>query len=136
MVLDSRLDGKGEGITVTKTEDGVLSLAFSDGKRSGAWSVDKGVLKTGRLHHVVFIVDGGPGVVSCVVDGEFCDGTTHRRQFGWGRFDRKIDSVGGGRLRFPDDGEIEIIRLRIYNRYLRTSEAISNFRAATGQKSN
>ncbi len=134
VILDSRIAGKGKGITVTKTKDGTMALAFSDGTRSGAWSIDKGLLKPGRLHHVVFIVDGGPGVVSCVVDGEFCDGTTHRRQFGWGRFDRKIGSVGGGKIRFGSDSGVKLVRLRIYDRYLRTSEAIANFHASANQK--
>jgi len=127
-ILDSRRDGKGKGLAIVKTENGTLAVAFSDGTRSGGWDVDKGLLKAGRLHHVVFIVDGGPGVVSCVVDGRFCDGGTHVRQFGWGRFDRKIAAVGGGRLKLPADAGADIIRLRIYNRYLRTSEAVANFR--------
>jgi hypothetical protein len=129
IVLDSRQNGKGKGLALTKTKDGTLNLAFSDGKISGAWNVDKGLLKTGHLHHVVFIVDGGPGIISCIVDGQFCDGATHRRQFGWGRFDRKIGSVGGGQIKLPANAGAEIIRLRIYNRYLRTSEAVANFRA-------
>ena len=129
IIMDSRQNGKGKGLTVTKTKNGTLALAFSDGKIQGAWDVDKGLLKIGGLHHVVFIVDGAAGVVSCVVDGQFCDGTTHRRQFGWGRFDRKIGSPGGGSIKLPAGTGTDILRLRIYNRYLRTSEAVANFRA-------
>jgi hypothetical protein len=129
VILDSRQRGKGKGLSVTKTKDGTLAVAFSDGKRSGGWDVDKGLLQAGRLHHVVFIVDGGPGIVSCVVDGRFSDGSAHVRQFGWGRFDRKIGAVGGGKLTLPTGAGADIIRLRIYNRYLRTSEAVGNFRA-------
>ncbi|MDP6634964.1 MAG: exo-alpha-sialidase [Phycisphaerae bacterium] len=136
VIVDSRQGGKGKGITVAKTKDGTLEISFSDGVRSGRWCVDKGLLKTGRRHHVVFIVDGGPGVVSCVVDGQFCDGATHPRQFGWGRFDRRIGSVGGGRIKLPPDTGVEIVRLRVYDRYLRTSEAVANFRALADQNSN
>jgi len=128
-ILDSRQGGQGKGLAVTKSKDGTLTLAFSDGNRSGTWNLDKGLLKAGQMHHVVFIVDGGPGIVSCVVDGRFCDGATHPRQFGWGRFDRRIGTVGGDRLNFPAGAGAEIMRLRIYNRYLRTSEAIANFHA-------
>ena len=129
VILDSRQGGKGKGLAITKTKDGTLALAFSDGDRGGTWDVDKGLLKAGRLHHVVFIVDGGPGVVSCVVDGRFCDGGSHARQFGWGRFDRRIGSIGGGELKLSADTGAQIMQLRIYNRYLRTSEAVGNFRA-------
>ena len=128
-ILDSRQGGKGKGLVVTKTRDGTLAVAFSDGTRTGTWDVDKGLPKAGRLHHVVFIVDGGPGVVSCVVDGRFCDGGAQGRQFGWGRFDRKIGAAGGGTLKIPAGAGANITRLRIYNRYLRTSEAVANFRA-------
>jgi hypothetical protein len=129
VVLDSRRGGKGKGLTVTKTATGTLTVEFSDGKRGGKWDVDTGLLKAGKLHHVVFIVDGGPGVVSCVVDGQFCDGATSGRQFGWGRFDRKIGTVGGGEIKLSANAGADIVRLRIYNRYLRTSEAVANFRA-------
>jgi len=129
VVLDSRAGGKGKGLAVTVTKDRTLAIAFGDAGRIGTWDVDKGLLKPGKLHHVVFIVDGGPGIISCIVDGRFCDGGTHPRQFGWGRFGRKIGEVGGGTLRFPTNAAAGIESLRIYNRYLRTSEAVANWRA-------
>jgi hypothetical protein len=38
------------------------------------WSCDPGTLKTSAWHHVVATVDGGPKVISFVVDGALCDG--------------------------------------------------------------
>ena len=129
VILDSRAGGEESGLAVTTTRDRTLAIAFGDGKRSGAWDVDKGLLKPGTWHHVVFIVDGGPGIVSCIVDGRFCDGGTHVRPFGWGRFDRRIGRVGGGTLKLLSATKAHLGGLRIYGRYLRTSEAVGNWRA-------
>jgi len=129
VILDSRKAGKGPGLTVTTTKDSTLAIALADGKHSAAWDVDKGLMKPGTWHHVVFIIDGGPAVISCIVDGRFCDGGTHVRPFGWGRFDRKIGRVGGGTLRILPTSTAAIRLLRIYSRPLRTSEAVSNCRA-------
>jgi hypothetical protein len=119
----------GGRLAVTTTKDRTLALTFGDGKRSATWDVDRGLLKPGKWHHVVFIVDGGPGIVSCIVDGQFCDGGTHVRPFGWGRFDRTIGNVGDGPLNLPPPGRAQLRVLRIYNRPLRTSEAVGNWRA-------
>jgi len=126
VILDTRAGGKGKGIAVMTTEAGTLGMTFGDGRHSAAGDVDKGLLEPGRLHHVVFIVDGGPAIISCVVDGRLCDGGTHRRRFGWTRFDRRITRVGGGKLKLPPGTGARLRRLRIYSRYLRTSEAVAN----------
>jgi hypothetical protein len=70
-------------------------------------------------------VDGGPKIISFIIDGKFCDGGDDR-QFGWGRFSPSLMSANGGRaLRIAQD----VLGLRLYNRAVRTSEAIGNFRA-------
>jgi hypothetical protein len=87
------------------------------------------VLLEGTLHHVAVTVDGGPRIITFVVDGALCDGGQHR-QFGWGRFSPHLRGVSGaGTLRIAPslDGELE--RVRVYGRALRTSEAIGNYRA-------
>jgi len=132
VVLDSRVGGKGAGVVVTAIEGGSLAITFGDGKRVGTWRVDKGLLKAKTWHDVAFIVDGGAGIVSCVVDGRFCDGGTDVRQFGWGRFDRKITQVGGGTLKILPTPAVEMRTVRIYNRAIRTSEAVGNWRAGVG----
>ena len=93
---------------------------------------------SGRPHHVVFNVDGGPKLISSVVDGQVCDGGADR-PFGWSRFyprqDKNRNPVGadlgdvsgGATLKLPAAGLIE--GLRIYDRYLRTTETIGNHRA-------
>ena len=70
-------------------------------------------------------MDGGPKIITFVIDGKLCDGGD-ARQFGWGRFSPNLRSANGAamlRIGAP------VTRLRIYNRALLTSEAIANFRA-------
>jgi hypothetical protein len=86
------------------------------------------VLKPGKLHHVVAIVDGGPKVIAFVVDGALCDGGNFR-QFGWGRFSPNYRGPkGDATLRVGPKLDGEVLAVRLYGRALRTSEAIGNFR--------
>ena len=141
VLLDSRSPG-GDGIVVATADKGNVRLDISDGQRRANWDCDPGLLKAGRLHHVVFIVDGGPKLISCVVDGQLCDGGDRSdRPWGYGRFlmsryksphsDEKTESpelgdVTGGRvLRVAPS----VRAVRLYDCCLRTSEAISNFLA-------
>jgi hypothetical protein len=75
-------------------------------------------------------VDGGPKIITWVIDGVLNDGG-EQRQFGWGRFSPTFrDANGAAQLRLPQKGAIQ--RLRIYSRALRTSEAVGNYRAGVG----
>jgi hypothetical protein len=75
------------------------------------------------------IVDQGPQIISFVVDGLFCDGGD-ARHYGWGRYPDPLGDVSGtGELRLAPSLHGELKRLRVYRRYLRTSEAIANFHA-------
>ncbi len=124
IVLDSR-NAAGQGILVTTTENGALKLVMNDGRQSASWDSDSGVLKAGKLQHVVITVDGGPKIITFVVNGVLCDGGDER-QFGWGRYSPTLRTPNGG----PTAKLTPAIRaLRIYNRALRTSEAVGNFRA-------
>ena len=71
------------------------------------------------------IIDAGPKIITFVIDGRLCDGGASR-QFGWGRYPQPLGDVSGS-------GELHVAppveKLRIYRRYLRTSEAIGNFHA-------
>ena len=62
-----------------------------------------------------------------VVDGVLCDGG-QASSYGWGRFAPELGDVrGSDRLRIRPSFTGELKRLRVYNRHLRTSEAIANF---------
>jgi len=128
VILDSR-DSQGRGIALVTTAEGTLRLELHDGPREAAWDCDPGVLTAGKLHHVAVIVDAGPKIISFIVDGVLCDGG-EARQYGWDRYSQASGSVNGsGKLRIAPRFRGQLVRLRIYERYLRTSEAIANFHA-------
>jgi hypothetical protein len=126
------LDAQGEGgrrLTVQLGENGVLRLEMSDGQVSDACESDPGLLTPGKWHHVSIIVDGGPKIVTWVIDGTLCDGGEARRQ-GWQRFNRALGEVcAGGTATSDVAGKDQLRHLRVYDRYLRTSEAVGNWRA-------
>lgn len=123
-LLDSR-DSDGKGLHLATDANGSLRLTLNDSRTECAWSSDQGLLTAGKPHHAVITVDGGPKIITFVVDGLLCDGGD-QRQFGWGRFSPN--------LRTPDGSPTLTITpavkaLRLYNRALRTSEAVGNYRA-------
>src|SRR6202789_68345 len=73
--------------------------------------------------------EGGPKIVTVMVDGVLNHGG-EVRDYGWGRFDPTLGDVNG-KTQPPVAPAIfgEMKQLRIYNRYLRTSELVSNWRA-------
>lgn len=128
-VLDSR-DESGKGLTVVTTEAGSIALKLSDGTTAAEWACDPGLLKPGRPHHVTITVDGGPKIITFVVDGRLCDGG-EARQFGWGRFSPELGVVTAGKLRIaPAPLRGKLHQLQIYDQYLRTSEAVALARSA------
>ncbi len=125
-LLDSR-DAAGKGIALTTTANKTLRITLNDGRQETAWESDQGALQTGKPQHVVITVDGGPKIITFVVNGVLCDGGDER-QFGWGRYSPTLRTPNGA-------AEIKIHEavqsLRLYKRALRTSEAVSNFNAGT-----
>jgi hypothetical protein len=128
VLLDSR-DAAGRGYLLRTADGGTVRLELSDGWQGAFWDCDAGLLKTNTLHHLVVIVDGRAKVVCFVIDGFLNDGGA-QRQFGFGRFSPNLKDVTGGRdLRIARDLHGELKHLRLYNRALRTSEAVGNFHA-------
>ena len=79
-----------------------------------------------RKAEVVAAVDGGPKIITFVVDGILNDGGD-RRQFGWGRFSPTLREANGSPTLRISPGAVQAFR--IYSRALRTSEAVGNWRA-------
>jgi len=128
VVLDSR-DESGRGIALETGKDGSLDLLLGDGRLTASWASDPGALAVGRLHHAVFIVDGGPSIISVVCDGVLCDGGA-TRQYGWGRLDPGFGAPrGAAAMRLAPSLKGTVRNVRLYDRYLRTSEAVGNYRA-------
>jgi hypothetical protein len=67
-------------------------------------------------------------MITFVVDGLFCDGGPERER-GWLRFRTLGNLNGAAELNFAPSLNGQAKSLRIYGRYLRTSEAVGNFQA-------
>ena len=127
IIADCR-DERGAGIVLITTKGGGLRIEISDGKATAGWSCGAR-LAAGRVHHVAAIVDAGPKIISFVVDGVLWDGG-EKRQYGWGRYKPDLgDVTGRGKLRIAPSLKAALKRLRVYDRYLRTSEVVANFHA-------
>jgi hypothetical protein len=97
--------------------------------RQWNWHTGEGSIAPGVEHHAVFVVDGLANVVSALIDGVLYDGGTSAIQ-GWWRLNPWLDDINGdGWCIVNDDLQGRIVCMRVYDRYLRTSEAISNYRA-------
>ncbi len=124
VLLDTRLEN-GQGLMLHYTGAGQLEIVLNDGRSENRWDCDPASVGVGKLHHVAIIVDGGPKVISFVIDGRLCDGAEFR-QYGWGRFSPYLrEANGSGKLVV----EAGVQLVRIYDRALRTSEAVAHFRA-------
>jgi len=127
-LLDNR-DSKGKGILITTTDKQSIKLQIGDGSITANLESDSGLLTKNKLHHVVFVVDGAPNIITAVIDGKLCDGG-REKEYGWGRFSDKLMDVNSSeKLRLSSDFKGKIEEIRVYNRYLTTSECISNFHA-------
>ncbi|MEZ0355159.1 hypothetical protein [Mycobacterium sp. SA01] len=146
VIVDNR-DENGDGLAVSTTDRGTLQLSIRGalgpwfegpsrvvrdfGLAEVSWDCDPGVLQPGVWHHVGIIVDGGPKIISFVVDGKFNDGGD-RRQFGWARFARELRTFDAApTLRLAPRMRGELRQFRMYDRALRTSEVVANWRAST-----
>jgi hypothetical protein len=128
ILLDNRT-ASGEGLGLRTTARSTVEIVLNDGRSESCWDCDPGLLSAGKPHHILANVDGGPKIITFVVDGRLCDGG-EARQFGWGRFNPNLREVKGARmLRIGPGFGGRIHHLRLYNRFLRTSEAAGNYRA-------
>ncbi len=133
-ILDTKTEA-GKGISIAMSDHYTLKLTLNDGTRESSWDSDPGfhpgTLKTGAWQYIAFVADGGSKIITVMVDGVLNDGGPVR-EYGWGRFDPELRDVNGlstARIGRGIFGEIKL--LRVYDRYLRTSELMGNWRAGT-----
>ncbi|MEN6304968.1 MAG: sialidase family protein [Armatimonadia bacterium] len=124
VLFDTR-DQTGAGVALMTTESGSVEVVLNDGRCEQRWRSDGSTLRVGELQNVVASVDGGPKIITFVIDGILCDGG-EERQFGWGRFSPHLRTPQGRSTACLSPA---VQGVRVYGRYLRTSEAISNYRA-------
>jgi hypothetical protein len=147
LTLLSSVDKQGTGLCIRSTIGGTIRFDMGDGIAAADWECDSGVLVPRKTHHVAFVVDGGPKIISVIVDGVLCDGSeSEARRYGWGRFlmsrylnrsdehleAHELGDVTGGQYLRINTHYMQAVR--IYDRYLRTSEVISNYRAGLRQE--
>ncbi len=133
VILDSR-SAEGAGLALASTPRGTLEIVLNDGRGESRWDTDPGVVQAGRLQHVVAMVDGGPKIISFVVDGRLCDGG-ESRTYGWGRFSPVLRGANGAKiLRIAPEMHGEVLGLRVYGRALRVSEAFGNWKAESAAR--
>ena len=129
-ILDTR-DKTGKGILLSTSDRSTLRLTLGDGRTQATWDSDPGTgpgtLRVGHWHHITVIVDGGPKIITFLVDGILNDGGAVR-EYGWGRFPRDLGDVNGTRCPAREYPARPASRFRIYDRALRTSEAVGNSR--------
>lgn len=77
---------------------------------------------------MAFTVDGGPRIVTVMVDGKLCDGSGDRIR-GWTWFDSAIGSVRGEELEVAPFPGLESVR--VYDRPSRVSEMVGSWRAGS-----
>jgi len=118
-------------VKLTTSDRFTLLLTLNDGRRTVNWDSDPGThpgtLRVGQWQHVAVIVDAGPRIISFVIDGEFSDGGA-ARQYGWSRYG-ELGELAGGTAQVAPKLYGEMGALRVYNRYLRTAEAVAHYRA-------
>ncbi len=127
IILDNTVPN-GNGIKIGITPQRTIELTIREGEKAASLSTDPGMVTEGE-NHIVFIVDGKANLMTTVVNGKLCDGGRYRLQ-GWTWFDPAITHISGNKyLIISPSFNGSVKNLRIYKRYLRTSEAIANFNA-------
>jgi hypothetical protein len=126
-LLDNR-DRYGCGLFVHTSTEGTIEIEISDGQTRISWDTDPGSINTGKRQHLVIVIDGGPHVVSFILDGHFLDGGKDR-QFGWGRFSPHfMNATGCGEIRVGHRIFGSMSLVRVYDRALTTSQAVGLYR--------
>ena len=91
---------------------------------------DPRALWDGAVHTVGFVVDGGPKVISVVVDDSLCDGGTRHAQ-GWAFVPRELGEIGGASVEVAPSFAGALDEVLLYERALLTSELIGIHRGAS-----
>ncbi|MFM8311324.1 MAG: hypothetical protein ACKOAZ_05420 [Ilumatobacteraceae bacterium] len=124
-----------KGYSVTVRDDGELELYVTDGfgtevRHSTRIAMSSNVWDGGE-HLVGFVLDGGPKVVSAVVDERLDDGGSDPQ--GWAFFPAALGEVGGSELVVEPNATGVLRELRVYDRALLTTELVAASRSAIGE---
>ncbi|MDA0196094.1 MAG: hypothetical protein O2951_13795 [Bacteroidetes bacterium] len=126
-----------KGIEVSLMENNAIEILINDGEvrevdisENNKFISDQNTITEGQMHHVVFTIDGAAKIATIIVDGVLSDGSPSTRDYGWGRIYPYLQDQNDTNICTFDKGfDGTIHHIRVYNRALRTSEAIANFNA-------
>ncbi len=121
------LDGKDSlkrGIYLEYTADETIRIYMNDGERCSCWDSD---IITEDRAHITVIADGASGIISFVINGLFCDGGD-LRDYGFGRIDPDMKNIAGKGYFSCSERASGISLVRFYDRYIRTNDAVGNYR--------
>jgi hypothetical protein len=121
-IIFENVNDKGKGILI-ESVDGFVCISMCDGRTKHLWDSSPYSLEKDKNNHVGIVIDGGPKVLTIIINGVLCDGGD-KKDFGWCRFSPQLVDLNGIQsVRIPQT----IRRIRIYERALMTSEIISNY---------
>lgn len=120
-VLLNTMDVNGKGIKIIRNGQRI-EFHISDGMYTNLIISDQEMLNKEK-NHIAIIVDGGPKILSLIINGKFNDG--QKRQYGFSRFSPYLTECNGISKLKPGKS---ILKFRIYNRALLTCEVVGNYR--------
>ena len=112
----------GRGLALNIAQDGCLELIIDDGCKEQRIKSEPCINKW-EPQHIMVNIDGGPRIISFVVNGRFCDGGKYR-QFGWSRLSPYFQHVN-----WRENWELNksLKQLKIYNYAFSTAECVNSF---------
>jgi len=117
ILLDNRTPS-GSGFCLRVTAEGAVEWIMSDGQSKSLHDTAGNTIPFGRKCLLAVVVDGGPKIVSFIINGEFYDGG-ECRQFGWSRFSPNLTEIRGAHMLSV---EATVSCLRMFSIPLMTAE--------------
>lgn len=144
-ILLSNIAPDGAGVEIKLTQ-GRLCISLCDRLNNNIWFSDSNMLKNDSDNHIAITLDGGPSIITMLINGVFNDGGDER-QFGWGRFNPALGDLNTSRTTIevketimPEHASLNDVNrnqpwsigddvsfLRVHNRALLSSEVVRNY---------
>ena len=124
-IVDRRDEAR-RGFVVKTAEFAAVRIEVNDGANEICFESDRGVLTPNRPHHVAFLLDAGPQIIMCLVDGVLCDGGPDRTQ-GWEQFRLKTSKVVRPGVACTSADRVRLGSVNYGNYYV--SQAVDEFNA-------
>ena len=133
----STIGKKNKGIRISLSDKNSLQFEMNDGEMRSddiinlrTVTSDENTINEGKIHHVVFTIDGAAKISTVLVNGILSDGSVSTREYGWSRIHPYLKGLNDTNIcTFNEKLNGLVYSMRVYDRPLRTSEAISNYYA-------